>query len=49
MEGRRGLGEGGAGAVGRGAVGDVPVAGLDIVVVVGVGGGDTRLHEGFSR
>ena len=45
MEGRRGLGEGGAGAVGRGAVGDVLVTGLDIVVV---GGGDTRLHEGFS-
>ena len=44
MEGRRGLGEGGAGAVGRGAVGDVLVTGLDIVVV----GGDTRLHEGFS-
>ena len=47
MEGRRGLGEGGAGAVGRGAVGDVLVTGLDIVVVV-VGGGDTWLHEGFS-
>ena len=47
MEGGRGLCEGGAGAVGRGAVGDVLVAGLDIVVVGG--GGDTRLHEGFSR
>ena len=46
MEGRRGLGEGGAGAVGRGAVGDVLVTGLDIIVVVV--GGDTRLHEGFS-